>query len=276
MSEDLKKIRTPLIIASTVTVLALVYFGYQQYVLSERMTNYHNLTAADQLYISGEHEKAIEIYDELNQLGFLPDSILDQRKNERFSNKRVQSASSFEKELIDLVYTCEHNKNSLDELHQKSLSELVSELKQCFTGTKEPKSKKIVQKLANIQYLLINGDRKIHYFGSTKDDKANGKGVGVWENTGFYEGTWKDNMRHGLGKFTTEKGELYEGEYVNDRRNGKGTYYFRNGDLYIGEWKDSVRSGFGTVISAKGDTLVHGFWENDRFDRKRTKKQLGN
>lgn len=178
-------------------------------------------------------------------------------------------------EMIEFIANCKSDE-TLESLSEKSDKELVKMLKECYKKTQTQKIdyQNKLQDTASLSYLKINGDREIHFFGELKDGLAYGSGVGVWEDQCFYEGEWKNNMRHGKGKFTTEKGEIYDGEYEHNKRNGIGLYIFRNGDYYTGEWKDNKRSGLGTVISAKGDTLVHGYWENDRYDRKRTKKEL--
>jgi hypothetical protein len=280
MSQDLKKIRTPLILASTVTLIAFVYFGYQQYKISSRMDQFASLVSADQAFFNHEFDKAFEIYNELDS-DFFGDSLLQLRRDFKSHFIDHGKASKFlddevKEELVSFIANCKSNE-TIQSLNEISEIELIKMLKDCYSSTKSQKVKyqNKVSNQENLSYLRINGDKNIHYFGELEEGKASGHGVGVWENQSFYEGQWKNNMRHGLGKFTTEKGEIYEGEYQNNKRNGKGTYVFRNGDYYTGEWKDSGRSGFGTVISAKGDTLVHGFWENDRFDRRRTRNELG-
>lgn len=279
MKQELKKIRTPLIIASITTVLALIYFGYQQYRISLQLDKFSKLTVADNAFFSGNFEKAFELYNEIDS-DFFSDSLKEMRKrmyeNSSHSEENYEYLDEKSKnDLIELIANCKPEKTA-ETLSSLSHKELISLLKQCYKNTKTEKLsyKNKATESKTRSYLRINGNKVIHYFGETKDSLAHGYGVGVWEDQRFYEGEWKNNLRHGKGIFTTEKGEVYDGEYVEGQRNGKGTYTFRNGDFYTGDWKDGGRSGFGTVIDSKGDTIVHGFWENDSFDRRRTRKEL--
>lgn len=281
MSDDVKKLKTPIIIASTAAILAIVYFGYQQYRISQQLDKFAHLVAADNAFFQKDYATAFELYENLDE-GFLPDSLLGLRRSlhEILSGDGVDSTMGFfseeaKNEMITFLLNC-NPRETVESLDSKSDEELISMLKNCYKSVKREKQsyRNKAMNVSNMSYLQINGDRSIHYFGEVKDGQANGLGIGVWENQSVYDGEWQNNMRHGTGVFTTDKGEIYQGEYKNDKRNGVGTYIFRNGDFYTGEWEDSKRSGFGTVISAKGDTLVHGFWENDRFDRRRTRQEL--
>ena len=281
MDKQYKKIRVPLITATTVTLIAFVYFGYQQYKMSNRLDQLAALVSADQALFNLEYDKAFDLYDELSP-DFFNDSLLELRKNMVNNYLKKEDSNSFfndnqiKEDLIAFIANCKVGETP-NTLTEKSDIELVKMLKDCYRNVERQKAnyKGKIENKKDLSYLRINAEKNIHYFGELSDGEANGHGVGIWENQSFYEGEWKNNMRHGFGKFTTEKGEVYEGEYQNNKRNGKGTYVFRNGDYYTGEWKDSGRSGFGTVISSKGDTLVHGFWEKDRFDQRRTRNELG-
>ena len=276
MNQELKKIRTPLIIASSVTIIALIYFGYQQFRLSSQLDEFAKLYHADNAFFDTEFEKAFDLYEKIDD-NLLPDSMLKKRKNlkQKIMSGGLELDAESKNELINFLLNCK-TEEDFESLTNLENTELIKMLKTCYGQAKEEKMsyKNKAKELGKLNYLRINTDKNIHYFGETKDLMANGYGIGIWENQSSYEGMWKNNLRHGKGVFTTEKGEVYEGEYVEGRRNGFGVYTFRNGDFYTGEWKDGGRSGFGTVIDAKGDTIVHGFWENDRFDRRRTRREL--
>jgi hypothetical protein len=281
MSDDVKKLKTPIIIASTVAILAIIYFGYQQYLISKQLDKFVQLIAADNAFFKKDFDEAFALYENLED-DFFPDSLMELRKSihETLTHASADTSAGFlnneaKNEMIAFLLNC-NTRETAEGLQEKSDGELVDMLKHCYKSAKSEKQsyRDKAMNVSNMSYVHINGDKIIHYFGEVQDGKANGLGIGIWENQSIYDGEWKDNMRHGIGVFTTEKGEIYQGEYKNNKRNGRGTYFFRNGDFYSGEWEDSKRSGFGTVISAKGDTLVHGFWENDRFDRKKTRQEL--
>jgi hypothetical protein len=263
------------------TFLAIVVASVQSYRftnLLEIKEQHYLLAKAENFFINNEFDSAFKYYEKVD-LYNVNDEFLSLRKNIAAFKLGEEGSNEVEvlrENLISLLRTCPQGKGSTVNLEIKSLPELTYLLKECYQDKRNINQEKaqLVEQLSMVKYLNFKNERgyRIHYLGDVVDSTAIGEGVGIWDNESFYRGSWKDNKREGYGYFKTGKGEVYEGEYRNDRRNGVGTYVFRNGDFYTGEWKNGERSGFGTVISARGDTLVHGFWEKDRFDRRKTRE----
>ena len=265
-----------IISGTIIAILALVLFS-----LFNEVNNLRKLKHADELFIHAEFDSAMEVYQKVEP-NYITDTLLTSR--ERLMHfKTTQHAAGFlndslRSQLLTKLQGCflfAKQEKILDELND---TEILNGLLECYLQ----KSKKItdkaqaIEELENSGYLNFKNDRgvEIYYLGEMKDSTAHGEGIGLFNNQSYFRGQWQKNQRHGQGRFETRTGELYIGEYKNDRRNGKGTYWFRNGDYYTGEWKNSKRDGIGTVYSSKGDTIVHGYWENDRLNRSKTRKML--
>lgn len=117
---------------------------------------------------------------------------------------------------------------------------------------------------APLEFVSSKG-RTVFYYGQSINDYANGKGVGLfWESGSLYKGDWKDNMRHGRGIFQWKDGERYEGEYRNDRREGYGVYHWKNGERYEGQWLNDMRHGNGTLYDKNNKVKISGLWDKDK------------
>jgi hypothetical protein len=108
---------------------------------------------------------------------------------------------------------------------------------------------------------------KVFYIGEVKSNKADGKGIAVFETLSTYDGDWKDGNRHGKGIHNWKDGDRYEGDFADDKRTGWGTYYFETGEKFTGQWKNDVRDGKGTLYDTKGNIKMQGVWKNDRYQR---------
>ncbi len=259
-------------------LLLVAVFGFRWYSTHQDNKQKAILIQAENYFIQGEYEEAFELYEQLTKK-FIDEDFINLRKELAGLNDYADASDEFQQlklNLIDLLDECPLSKKTTESLEEKSLASLALLLKECYIEAKIFKQEKsaLVEALSSVKYLNFTNERgfSIHYLGEVRDSIASGEGIGIWDNDLFYRGAWKNNKREGKGYFKTPKDETYEGEFSNDRRNGFGKYVFRNGDYYVGEWKDGERSGYGTVISAKGDTLVHGFWEKDRYDRRKTKE----
>lgn len=115
------------------------------------------------------------------------------------------------------------------------------------------------------EYLTFNTSKgnEVHYVGSVKNGKANGKGIALLKTGSRYIGEWKTNQRNGEGVFYWPDGEYYEGDYLNDKRHGQGTYFWPNGEKFIGEWRNDQRNGEGTFYGNDGKIIASGIWKND-------------
>ncbi|MGF1556959.1 MORN repeat-containing protein [Paucihalobacter sp.] len=104
----------------------------------------------------------------------------------------------------------------------------------------------------------------IHYVGETKNEMANGNGVGIWDNGSIYRGEWRNNLRNGEGDFTWKDGAKFEGDFVMGIRSGKGTFYYKTGEKYVGDFKDGLRHGKGILYDRDNNTSFNGEWKNDK------------
>ncbi|MCC5924847.1 MAG: hypothetical protein JJT77_13775 [Crocinitomicaceae bacterium] len=271
------------IIAISSSFLAIVFFAVRNYQLVNHLEQYHKLVIGDQYFIEGDVDSAFYWYDQLNQ-----DLLIDEFYTYRKLGADNQSSLplvgyGLTNKIKGILEQCSGIKVELND--SLSNEDLLSELSLCLSDLKRKKMTMRESLSSSIDTNLLgqtsegflsfkdNNGVQVYYFGEKQDSMAHGFGKGIWSNENIYEGEWKNNLRHGKGVFRTKYGDFYDGAYYEGRRNGFGTYYFRNGDYYTGEWKDGKRSGFGTVLSAAGDTLVHGFWENDKFDRRRTRQE---
>ncbi|MCH8535552.1 MAG: hypothetical protein LAT51_10825 [Flavobacteriaceae bacterium] len=261
-----------------VCLLIASFFAFLWYEAKNELQVKAKLVKAENLFIQAEYDEAFEIYSSLN-LAYVDEDFINLRKELAGMLAYKEASEDFNElkiNLISLLAECPFSKKTSDNIEEKSLASLAILLKECYLEAKYIKNEKtnIVESLSSIKYLNFENERgfNIHYLGQVKDSLALGEGVGIWDNDMFYRGQWKNNKREGEGYFKTAKDETYQGQFRNDRRNGYGKYVFRNGDYYVGEWKDGERSGYGTVIDKKGDTLVHGYWENDRYNRRKTRR----
>jgi hypothetical protein len=116
--------------------------------------------------------------------------------------------------------------------------------------------------------------KEVSYYGKVLNGKANGYGVGIYDNKGIYQGEWRNNVRHGRGKYIWNNGDQYIGEYAEGKREGAGNYYFVSGERYEGGWKSDVRNGYGIFYAKDGSILLKGEWENDKCVKKEVTKEV--
>lgn len=235
---------------------------------------------ADELFIDKKYEAAFECYQKLatqNQ----NDSILRRRE-------RQVAATTNDDRPVATYYIPVKNtdNNNLDSLqnHIGTLLQILSEEQEKRKSAQEElngrvmllenmldETKKELKSVENAKGSLRFKSAKnieVRYFGEIKDNKADGKGIGLWGTGSIYEGEWKANNRHGKGVFTWDDGEKYEGNYVDDHREGQGIYYWKNGERYDGEWKNDKRHGHGKVYDKKGKVKLEGEWKDDRLETK--------
>jgi hypothetical protein len=92
---------------------------------------------------------------------------------------------------------------------------------------------------------FIGSDYK--YYGSFIDDKMEGFGVMVYNNSTTdkqYYGSFKDNQKSGYGVMMFRDGGYFSGLFANDVRCGQGTLQLSNGDIIEGTWDgDEIKNG---------------------------------
>ena len=262
-----------------ITILALlstIFLTVRSIKLNNTIDQYHYLVLGNKYWMEGNTDSALFYYNKISENKIFENSLKE--KVFKKGNLNLSQIDATQDILINLLVSC--SDKSEEVLKNMSIEELKNEISDCISnkalGIEELKKQKAL--LSNEGFIKINKskDVNIYYFGHLKDSMADGFGKAIWNDESFYEGLWKENKRHGEGVFTTKYGDYYEGNYQHDKRHGFGKYYFRNGDYYVGDWEDGKRSGLGTVFSSKGDTLVHGYWENDRLNRSKTRKMKEN
>lgn len=228
---------------------------------------------ADELFIAGEYDQAMELYHEIE------DSIDDNRFIEsrkatvaRFNSLRseldsTQNMTSYQ--LANMEREMDKKMKDVEQKYKFRLDSVKNHLnKKIATLTKTIKQKEIeIQnkaELGRLTYYNANGT-KIDYFGEVKFGKANGEGVGHYSSNSVYDGSWKNNMKHGVGTYKWADGNKYVGEYKNDKRSGKGTYYWNTGEKYVGQWENDRRNGQGTLYDKDGIVKLKGEWKDDEL-----------
>ena len=75
------------------------------------------------------------------------------------------------------------------------------------------------------------------YKGTLKERKRHGLGALIYENGRVYEGEWQDDRRNGRGYELFQNSVKYIGLYLNNKAHGKGILTWPNGEMYDGEWQ---------------------------------------
>lgn len=129
----------------------------------------------------------------------------------------------------------------------------------------EAKKNNLVVSGSKIITFKSKNGTKIFYIGDIEDNKANGKGTGIYATSGsMYVGEWQNNLKHGFGQYEWADGVKYEGNYSKDLRKGFGKYFWPSGERYEGEWDNDKRNGYGTLYDINGNVRFKGDWINDK------------
>ncbi|MES2004697.1 MAG: hypothetical protein V4450_09255 [Bacteroidota bacterium] len=92
--------------------------------------------------------------------------------------------------------------------------------------------------------VLVNA-LSLNYTGDCKDNKANGHGKAVGQDS--YEGEFKAGYPEGTGKYTWKVGDWFEGAWKKGLKEGQGTMHYKrdgNADSVItGFWKKDIYQG---------------------------------
>lgn len=170
-------------------------------------------------------------------------------------------------QLADVKDKLQTYKDSLDNVQDIFSDERRSKLKKLDSLTELVKeSEKALARKETVKVISFKNENGnlIHYIGETKNEMANGGGVGIWNTGSIYRGEWKDNKRNGKGEFEWADGEKYEGEFVDGMRSGNGVFYYKSGERYEGGFKDNLRHGSGTLYDRDGNTSYKGQWKKDK------------
>lgn len=241
--------------------------------LEQQNELYLKKSKADELFIAGEYDNAMEIYleieDSIDDKSFMKSrketiarfnslrSELDSTQN-MSSSQMASMEREMDKKIGEVEKEYEEKMENLKRRFDKDISSLENTLAQ--------KERQIQNKaeLGRLTFYNANGT-KIAYFGEVKFGKANGEGVGHYSSNSVYDGDWKNNMKHGKGTYKWVDGHKYVGEYQNDKREGTGTYYWNTGEKYVGEWKNDKRNGQGTLYDKDGNVKLEGEWNEDEL-----------
>lgn len=199
-----------------------------------------------------------------NRIQYTKNLIEDQKEDE-LSGINLRNQIVRQDKIIDSLrkkqdsITVSLNQNQL--INQRKIDSLNSLLK------KKNELLNLKETVKVISFKNKNGNT-IRYLGETKNDQANGNGIGIWNTGSIYRGEWENNLRHGLGEFEWNDGQKYEGGFVEGERTGDGTYYWPSGEKYIGEFKNNKRHGKGVFYDPDGNVKFDGDWKNDKYQGK--------
>lgn len=228
---------------------------------------------ADELFIEGRTEEALELYRHYDSLS------RDSLEIVRYSQQnRTRSSFQDSLKLVRLQFQLEKTTAVLREYEKmdspsseiiliesendESLELQIQLLEQSLTAAQK-EIEEIKTGKGVIQF-SSSKNGSVTYLGDLRNGKANGQGYGYWKSGSTYEGNWKDNMRHGEGVFVWADGEKYEGEYQNDQRHGYGVYMAKAG-RYDGQWLEDMRHGEGKLYEANGKFKLQGIWDKDKL-----------
>lgn len=246
---------------------------------SLKLLNSHQrlLINADQHFISGQYDQALDSYKSIGSIkNFVDSSLLAiriQRIREIKTNKDTlfQDYRTLQYALNTVSSTNDSLSNAIDSLHLVYTTKLTNneQEKEALEDLIATQQKKL-QRKDKIQVITFKNQQgnTVHYLGEVQEDKANGGGIGIWDTGGIYKGEWKDNARHGKGTYTWKDGHRYEGDFVNDTREGQGTYYWSSGEKYEGQWKDGKRNGKGILYDKDNNVSYEGLWVDDKVAQK--------
>lgn len=258
---------------------------YEQTLL--RLSEWEKKSAADDLFFSGEYEKAIDQYGQITLSGVAVAKLIEDRNRwvaERDSLRETllhlmseldqtqSDKDSFFKELKErnnLLADYNRRIDSLEQVFEELQSQLrVERLPEQTREEKEASKEAFTENTtlaAPMDTLIFRSSRnvRVFYFGQVSEGMANGQGTGLWSEGGYYFGNWLNNRRHGKGFFLWPEGDRYEGDYQNDQRHGQGTYFWANGDYYKGSWENNKRHGMGSLFNYKEELIFSGLWYRD-------------
>jgi hypothetical protein len=241
--------------------------------LEQQSKLYRQKSTADELFITGDYDEAMEIYLKIED-SIEDNSFLDSRKATiaRFNSLRseldsTQNMSSAQ--LANMEREMDKKTSDIQDEYEDKIEKLKKEHNQkvaSLNKTISQKEREIQNKaeLDRLTFYNANGT-KISYFGEVQFGKAHGEGVGHYSSNSVYDGDWKNNMKHGEGTYKWVDGHKYVGDYQNDKREGTGTYYWNTGEKYEGHWKNDKRNGQGTLYDKDGNVKLKGEWNNDEL-----------
>jgi hypothetical protein len=194
--------------------------------------------------------------DSLNRLLLYSSSNISQLRNQMSQQGLTKSI------LLDSISQLHSHFTTVESKFQKSRIDFLDSI-HTLTVQIELLGKKIdEQKTLKFK---SPGGTQITYFGTTKDEKAHGNGIGLYANGNSYEGEWLEGQKHGKGVYKWADGERYEGDFILNKRTGFGIYYWSSGESYHGYWENDKQHGEGVILDKSGKEKQKGLWKNGRF-----------
>lgn len=234
-------------------------------------SNLQTLTEIDQEFITSSNvDRAISKYEDLldANIDFKQNiSKRIKRLNEILESQNTDGQAGLEYQILVYQKAIDSLKTEGESLRgsmQNELEQLVAVNDSLMSVIRTNSAKINRAEVVKVISFKNNANQLIHYLGEIQNGKANGNGVGIWDNGSIYRGEWIDNVRHGKGVFSWADGAKYEGDFNMGIRSGNGTFYYKSGEKYIGEFKDGVRHGQGVLYDRDNNVSYNGQWKNDK------------
>lgn len=227
---------------------------------------------ADEFFYNGEVDNALKIYGEIDSLtgsNLVVEKRAWMEKTQNLARLEAMNSESLVKSYSKALREIDSLKTQLSALKYTSNNTtfLIDSLLQVQNSIRDS-LEKYTQNKKSKQYDTLNfvssTGNLVRYFGEVNNNKANGRGVGIWSTGGYYYGFWRNNFRHGKGVYIWKNGDKYDGDFYDDQREGYGIYYWTSGEKYVGNWKKNMRSGHGTLYGPDGKVKYSGNWSEDK------------
>ncbi|GCD78909.1 hypothetical protein JCM30197_01560 [Schleiferia thermophila] len=227
---------------------------------------------ADEFFYNGEVDNALKIYGEIDSLtgsNLVVEKRAWMEKTQNLARLEAMNSESLVKSYSKALREIDSLKTQLSALKYTSNNTtfLIDSLLQVQNSIRDS-LEEYTQNKKSKQYDTLNfvssTGNLVRYFGEVNNNKANGRGVGIWSTGGYYYGFWKNNFRHGKGVYIWKNGDKYDGDFYDDQREGYGIYYWTSGEKYVGNWKKNMRSGHGTLYGPDGKVKYSGNWSEDK------------
>jgi hypothetical protein len=227
---------------------------------------------ADEFFYNGEVDNALKIYGEIDSLtgsNLVVEKRAWMEKTQNLARLEAMNSESLVKSYSKALREIDSLKTQLSALKYTSnnttfLIDSTIASSKCIRDSLEEYTQNKKSKQYDTLNFVSSTGNLVRYFGEVNNNKANGRGVGIWSTGGYYYGFWKNNFRHGKGVYIWKNGDKYDGDFYDDQREGYGIYYWTSGEKYVGNWKKNMRSGHGTLYGPDGKVKYSGNWSEDK------------
>lgn len=243
-------------------------------VLQAKIDSIAQKSYADELFINGSYDSAMIAYQNIPNIGFNDDLIVNRetvkKQMEAYQESLLEQVKKTADELDFSRIVSEIQSLAMKSRYDRvrdSLQNVLGDRIETLEREITSRDAKDAQQDATLGRLVFKNQRgtEINYFGEIRDGKAHGQGIGIHKTGSVYDGEWQNNRKHGKGTYKWPEGEIYEGDFVNDTRDGEGNYYWPNGNRYMGAWKNDRRTGYGELYDSDNTILLRGIWKDDEL-----------